>query len=128
MSQGARNWPFLTLIARPVSAAAAQQVGLAAEEGRDLEHVDHLGHRPALPALVDVGEHGHAQRLADLGQDREPLLQAERRGRSRHEVRFALSNELLKISGMPEPAGDRLELGGDGSGSARGSRWRRGRR
>ena len=46
MSQGARNWPFFTLIALAGLAGGEQQVGLAAEEGRDLQHIDRLGRRP----------------------------------------------------------------------------------
>ena len=43
MSQGARNWPFLTLTTLPVCGRGDQQIGLAAQEGRDLQHVDRLG-------------------------------------------------------------------------------------
>ena len=95
MSQGARNWPFLTCSAAPVRAAAAQQVGLPAEERRDLQHVDRLGHRLALVALVDVGQHRAAEALAHLGQHRDALGQAEAARRCSALVRFALSNELL---------------------------------
>ena len=55
----------------------AQQVGLAAEEGGDLQHVDHLGHGLALPALVDVGQHRQARGLLHLGQDLDALLQPD---------------------------------------------------
>ena len=51
-----------------------QQVRLAAEEGRDLEHVHRLGHRGALVGLVHVRQHRHAQAAADLRQDVQPLL------------------------------------------------------
>ena len=37
-----------------------QQVGLAAEERRDLQHVAHLRHRRRLVRFVDVGRHGQA--------------------------------------------------------------------
>ena len=104
MSQGARNWPFLTLTARPVSAAATQQVGLAAEEGRDLQHVDDLGDRRALLGLVHVGEHRQAEALAcTSAKIAQRLARARCRGRSRRLVRLALSNELLKMSADAEP-------------------------
>ena len=45
MSSGARNWPFFTLSGLPVRAGGQDEIGLPAEEGRDLQHVDHLGHR-----------------------------------------------------------------------------------
>ena len=77
MSQGARNWPFLMLIARPVSAAASSRsvwrhrkagicsTSTASADGR------------ALLVLVHVGQHRHAEALAQLGQDRQALGQAE---------------------------------------------------
>ena len=58
MSQGARNCPFLTLTARPVRAGGDQQVGLAAQEGGDLQHVDRLRGERALRGLVHVGSTG----------------------------------------------------------------------
>ena len=51
ISGGERNWPFLTLTARPVAGGGHEQVGLAAEERRDLQHVDDLGRR-ARPATT----------------------------------------------------------------------------
>ena len=77
MSQGARNWPFLTCTRGAGRGRGGQQVGLAAEERRDLQHVDRLGHRPALLALVDVGQHRAAVALAHLGQDLDALGEAE---------------------------------------------------
>src|SRR6266702_4724110 len=50
------------------------QVGLPAEEGGDLEHVEHLGRRGDLLDGMDVGQHRHPERLLHLGQDAEPLL------------------------------------------------------
>ena len=54
-----------------------QQVGLPAQEGRDLQHVDRLGDRRALLGRVHVGQHRHAEALAHLGEDRQALLHAE---------------------------------------------------
>ena len=50
------------------AAGGQQQVGLAAEERRDLQDVGHLGGRLGLRRLVDVGEDGKAFGL-DAGQD-----------------------------------------------------------
>ena len=48
MFSGARNCPFFTFTALPVRRGGDEQVGLAAEEGRDLQHVDDLAHRRGL--------------------------------------------------------------------------------
>jgi hypothetical protein len=50
-----------------------EKVGLAAEEGRDLQHVDRFGHGGTLVRLMHVGEHGKAGALPDLGEDRQGL-------------------------------------------------------
>ena len=43
MSQGETNWRFLTLTMRPVLPAASEQIGLASEEGGDLQDVADFG-------------------------------------------------------------------------------------
>src|SRR5204862_5878106 len=53
------------------------------EEGRDLQHVDDLRGRGALLRQVHVGEHGYADALLHLGQDRESLLDAWPAARAR---------------------------------------------
>lgn len=53
-----------------------QQVGLAAEEGRNLNHVDHLAHGSRLPRLVDVGQQAQAPLRTHVGEHLQPLLQA----------------------------------------------------
>ena len=52
-----------------------EQVGLPAEEGRDLEDVDHRRHDRALLPLVHVGEDRHAELAAEIGEDRERRLE-----------------------------------------------------
>ena len=54
-----------------------EQVGLAAQEGRDLQHVHHLGHARALLRLVHVGDDGEAERLADLGEHGKRAVEAD---------------------------------------------------
>jgi hypothetical protein len=48
-----------------------QEVGLAAQEGRDLQHVHGLGQQRALAGFVHVGQHRQAGHFADLGKDRQ---------------------------------------------------------
>ena len=94
MSQGARNWPFLTLTARPVLRRRDQEIGLPAQEGRDLQHVDRLGDARALRGLVHVGQHRHAE----LSRISAKIGSASSRPMPRALlplVRFALSNEVL---------------------------------
>ena len=71
-----------------------QEIGLAAQIGRDLQDIDRLGGRRALLGQMHVGQDRDAARLADLGEDRQPVADADA-ARTRSEVRFALSNEVL---------------------------------
>ncbi len=100
MSQGARNWPFLTLTTRPVLRSRDEQVRLAAEEGRDLQHVDDLGDRGAL-ARRHARPSGRACRCAP-GFRRRPAArpQAPCHVGPSTLVRLALSKEVLKTSPM----------------------------
>ena len=50
------------------------EVGLAAQEGRRLQHVHHLGHGLDLIDLVDIGDDGHTDLALDLGQHLQPAL------------------------------------------------------
>ena len=54
-----------------------QEVGLAAEEGGNLQHVDILGGHRGLGLAVDVGHHGDIVFLADGAQDLEALAVAD---------------------------------------------------
>ena len=76
---GARNWPFLTLTGLPVLRGRDEQVGLPAEERRNLQHVDDFRRRRGVRRLVNVGEHGQPGARLDLGQ----RLRARRRARGR---------------------------------------------
>ena len=72
-------------------AGGDQQVGLAAEERRDLQHVDRFGHARHVGGFVHVGEHRNLDRLADLAQDAQALLRGPGPRKLRIEVRLALS-------------------------------------
>ena len=52
-----------------------QQVGLTAEECRDLQHVAHLAGGLALPCLVDVGQHAQSVAALYVGQHLQSALQ-----------------------------------------------------
>ena len=94
MSQGARNWPFLTLTALPVLAAAISRSVCRHKKGGDLQHVDRGCDARALLGVVHVGEHRNFQAVADLGEDRQRRVEAEA-ALALAEVRLALSNEVL---------------------------------
>ena len=53
-----------------------QEIRLPAEEGRDLQHVAHLGDAPHLGGLMDVRQHGKAVVASHEGKEPEALLQA----------------------------------------------------
>src|SRR5438445_668986 len=53
-----------------------EQIGLAAQERGDLEHVQHVGGGIDLRDLMDVREHRHAQRVAHLLQDSQSFDEA----------------------------------------------------
>ena len=63
--------PLLDVHRPPRARGGDQQVGLAAEERRNLQHVDRLRGGGALLALVHVGQHRQAEALADFGEDRQ---------------------------------------------------------
>ena len=54
-----------------------EEVGLAAEEGGDLQEVDGVGGGDGLVGFVDVGGDGDADLIADGGENFEAFVQAE---------------------------------------------------
>ena len=70
------------------------KVRLPAQEGRDLQHVHHLGQLRALLGVVHVGDDGDAEARADLGEHRQCAVQADA-APGLSEVRLALSKEVL---------------------------------
>ena len=77
MSHGARNWPFLTLTGLAGARGGDEKIGLAAEEGRDLQNVHCLGERRALIGLMHVGRDGKSNAFPDLGEDRECCVKSQ---------------------------------------------------
>jgi len=45
------------------------EIGLPAQEGRRLQHIDHCSHVGHFLSRVHIGKDGHAKLLADLGED-----------------------------------------------------------
>ena len=80
-----------------------EQVGLAREKRRNLQHVDDLRGRGRLRRFVDVGQDRQAGPRLDVGERREAGVEARARMTSR-DVRFALSNDALKMTGAPQRA------------------------
>ena len=56
-------------------AGGSEEIGLPAEERRNLQHVRDFGGGSALPDLVHVGEHGQADFLLHAGEDPQPFDQ-----------------------------------------------------
>ncbi len=97
MSQGATNWPFFTLMARLGFGGVRggdEQVGLAAEEGGNLEHgvdgAEGVADLRALLGRVDVGQHGQLLLSAMARRMRQPSARPGPR-KLWMEVRLALS-------------------------------------
>ena len=91
ISQGERNWPFLIFTGLPWAAVLQDEVGLAAQERRRLQHVDHRGHLRERAVLVHVGEHRHADRAPHLGERLAGPPRSPGRGSEAREERLALS-------------------------------------
>ena len=53
------------------------EIGLAAEEGRRLQDIDHRRHRRNLVDAMDVGQHRHADLALYLGEDAQSFIHAQ---------------------------------------------------
>ncbi len=72
---GGEELPLLDVDGAAGARRRQQQVGLAAEEGGDLQHVADLGRGGALRRLVDVGEQRQPGLLAHAPQHAQPLFE-----------------------------------------------------
>ena len=52
-----------------------QQIGLARQKGRNLDHIAHVRHRRSLVRFVDVGRHRQARRLAHAAENVQSALE-----------------------------------------------------
>ena len=94
MSQGARNWPFLTLIARPVApAASSRSVWRHRKAGicRTSTASATGAHCAASWTSVSTGQPNFSRTSAMIGR----LFSMPRPRAAEPEVRFALSKEVL---------------------------------
>ena len=80
-----------------------QQVGLTAQERGNLQHVGDFGRRRGVGRLVDVGQDRHADVVAHSAQTWRALVKPGPRN-ERTDVRLALSNDALKMTGTPHRA------------------------
>src|SRR4029077_5545437 len=88
-----------------------QQIGLAAEKRRNLQNIDHLRDHRALAWLLPLRGKGNAKLLAQIGKDRERLVETKAaRARCTGAVRFVERSLIDKTK--PELAGDLLERPG----------------
>ncbi len=74
--------------------SSQQQIGLTAQEGRNLQDVHRLGSFGALRGLMDVGQDRQSEGGAYFGKDRQRLRKPTPRA-AEPEVRLALSKEVL---------------------------------
>ena len=88
----------------PARATALDEIGLAAQERRRLQHVDDRGDRGDLVLGVHVGEHRHADVLASRRRGSRSPPPCPGRETTCRELRFALSYDDLKMNGMPSAA------------------------
>ena len=85
----------------PGAGCGYQQVGLAAEESRYLQHVGHLACRLSLPTLVDVGKYPQPVTALYVCKHLHSTVKAGASGSELTDVRLALSNEALKMMSVP---------------------------
>src|SRR5690606_21205992 len=89
-----------------------QKIGLAAEEGRNLQDVNRFGDRSALFDFMNVRQYGQAELLADFGEDGERRLEADTAlGMRRSPVRLVEAG--LEDEANPDLLRDLLQRGRD---------------
>ena len=105
---GGEELPFLD-VDRPAGRGGRdQQVGLPAQEGRDLQHVHDLGDLRALPGFVHVGEDRDRELVPDFGEDRQRLVKPEP-ARACGAGAVRLVERCLVNEADPDPLGDLLQ-------------------
>ena len=73
MSQGARNWPFFDIYRLAGLRCCKDQVGLPAEEGRDLENIKHFRCGFYFIHRMDIGQNRHIKPALYIGKGLNPL-------------------------------------------------------
>jgi hypothetical protein len=102
---------FMSCGARRGHHGRADEVGLAAQEGRRLQHVDHQGGGRDVLFGVHVGQHRQAQLALDLGEDLQALV-AARTAEAGARGAVGLVEAALEDEGDAERAGDFLQRAG----------------
>ena len=80
MSHGARNWPFFTLIARPVSPAASSRSVWRHRKAGICSTSTACAADRALIWRMDIGQHRQAGRLANVAEDGKTGVHADPAG------------------------------------------------
>ncbi len=73
---GRQELPFLHADGASGACRSRDEIGLPAEERRDLQDVEHFRRRRGLGRLVDVGEERQTGRLAHGAEDLQPLIES----------------------------------------------------
>ena len=87
-----------------------EEIGLPAEEGRDLKHVYDFGDARALLGFVHVRQNRHGERLAQFGKNRQGGVEADATIAPGTGT-IGLVERCLVDKTDPQPAGDLLERG-----------------
>ena len=104
MSSGARNCPFLMLTTLPVRAAATSRSVWRDRNAGICRTSATSAAAAGLRGLVDVGEDRQAGARLDVGERAQARRRGPGRGTTCRDVRLALSNEALKMTGTPQRA------------------------
>ena len=113
IASGCIHCPFFTFTGLPGAPGGDEQVGLAAEEGRDLQHVDDLGRGGRLGGLVHVGEDRQARRRSHPLERLESLVEPGPRARRRAGRVGLVEARLEARPGCRGRVGERGEVLGD---------------
>src|ERR1700746_2009050 len=116
-SQGARNWPFFYINRATCFRSSTQQIGLPAQERRNLQHVDLFAGNLSFSRGMDIGGHRNLQIAADSRQNLAALAHTDSAKRShRSSVRLVVrgfKNEInvfrcACLSNLPPHAPDKF--------------------
>ena len=67
----------MILTGLPQDSDGVDEIGLAAEEGRRLQHIDHRRHRRNLVDAMDVGQYRHANLALHFGENAQSFIEAQ---------------------------------------------------
>ncbi len=105
---------FLDVDGAACAAGGDQQVGLAAEEGRNLKDIDSFGGNFAVGGLVDIGENRQAGIFGDAAEDSRSLYEAGA-AKTPHTGAIGLVVAGFEDEGNLQVGGDALDGFSDGA-------------